>query len=353
MSPELHPESDHRFQTRSFSDLLAVRVLTVALFFILTCLPYAHDPQGVDFYPLWTGSAAVLRGENPYSESVRRTLQEEWHVARQGADVAAVVAYPYPLLMLTAPLGVFSLEAALVVWECLMFASLWCICSVFRARGNSFYVPLCFYPLFHLVSLKNNSVLWIGLLFLLIECGWHRIQRWSALLPAVLIAKPQIGMLPALIALAGISHRSRAWGIAAVLLIVTFWGGSLLIFSEWPAEWLRAVTIYQNEAALASGFPESLLLLVAAGLVTAPALAGLFSLSVFPLNDLYCVVVVLAGWLSMPWRKALPGVAFSWLGFLLLKEANSMQAMIVFSIVPFAVVASVIQLKKRRRAKLP
>ena len=84
------------------------------------CFP---DPQGTDFYPLWIGAQELLHGGDPYGKETAELLRNTWLVKLKGVQVADVIGYPLPVLLLITPLTIFPLEIAVYVWFALLLAS--------------------------------------------------------------------------------------------------------------------------------------------------------------------------------------------------------------------------------------
>jgi hypothetical protein len=143
--------------------------------------------------------------------------------------------YPYPLMILLAPISLLPLDVAAVLWLIAMIAAL-----VLALRRESlywvFFVPFLqglflgqLDPLFWLVYRSKRPWLW-----------------------ALLSLKPQLllAVLPRIFA----SRRSLSEFLAGVAVLHTPF---LLIRPAWPAEWIAFVSTYQENRLIGPGVTSS------------------------------------------------------------------------------------------------
>lgn len=130
--------------------------------------------------------------------------------------------YPYPLMVLLAPIGLAPVDAAAVVWLLLMFVAL-----VLSLKRETFYW-IFFVPLLQTLFLGQLDV------FLWLVYRSNRPALW-----ALLSLKPQF-LLPALPRIFASKRNLGEFLAAAAALHVPF----LLIRPSWPVEWIQFLSGY-------------------------------------------------------------------------------------------------------------
>lgn len=202
-----------------------------------------------DVFPLLAGSRLAWTFDDPYGPALTR------EVGRFAPpDIAAVhaVYYPLPMVLLVTPFAVlpYSWGATLFTWVMTFgFAALLGVAMRYAsggrlpwgvALGGSAWLVAASAPFRGASYLQQPallvSVLQAALCLAILRARW----RWAGVLAALVLVKPQFGLLPSLVALAvlGVADRTRrglaAFGITlAAMALVSFalvpsWVGGFL-----------------------------------------------------------------------------------------------------------------------------
>ncbi|HEX2929686.1 MAG TPA: hypothetical protein VHV54_08240 [Candidatus Binatia bacterium] len=270
------------------------------------------DPQGTDFYPLWVGAQAIVNGSNPYAPPTTELLRKSWSVTKF-LHVSDVVAYPLPILVFITPLTILPLELAVYVWFLLLLACVVAFTFAFEwKRPISCLIPLISFPLFHALTIKTSTVLWLGLIGLLRIAIKKNLVVTSGFCIALLPGKPQAGLIFAVAAAIWALRNNRAVLTSAFLWVVVLWGGATIVKPEWPIEWWQAVQVYRQQVPLVWLLPQALVLPLFSRHLSWFAIVATAQVISFPVNDLYSSLPLLVGWMEIGGWLALAGVSCSW-----------------------------------------
>lgn len=269
----------------------------------------AQRPVAVDFFPLHFAAGLIVSGESPYGRVATAQLASAWHAPLAQAGVA----YPLPLLLLIVPLALLPFAVAAWIWTSV--ATLLALSSVRLAQQWRMLLPLplLFLPLHRAVVMGQATLLWFGFAVLLL-IAMQKKQTWLAgCLIALLVLKPQNGLI---FALAGVvwSWRTdrRALGVAGVVgagLIA----GSFAIDPRWLAAWREQVALYQSVVDPPTVLPLGLVLVAACWRLGWPARIAALQVVLFPLSDLYSALPALLIWIVIGGPLAIVGASVSWL----------------------------------------
>lgn len=234
-----------------------VSVLYVTLAYVLYNGLTQHMLGANDFFSRWMGARALLlRGENPYSDSVTREIQRAMYgrLAQPDEDQVAF-AYPLYAAFIAAPLVGLTYAQAQALWMALL-----CVLvtggALLLARLNRLALtPLIFAGLILSVLLFYPTVrgIFLGqyalMAFFLLTLAFAAIADRHDLLGGALIAlatiKPQplVFFVPTLIFWAIYQRRWRivsgASGAFGVLII-----GAMLWVPTWVSDFAQAVREY-------------------------------------------------------------------------------------------------------------
>jgi hypothetical protein len=250
-----------------------------------------------DLYPVWNGTRAILQGRNPYSVAVA----EQNQIATYGNTASALhrvnqywFAYPIFATFPIMPLALLKFRMAneLAFWAFVALIVLsvkWC-----RGVWNSTTVlyamlALSTYPIIYALQSRQVTVLFFALLAAAL--GLLRSGRLiaAAILVALALGKPQLGLavaLPLLIwSVADWNHRKRFVAALAVSSLALI-GLGLVISPGWIPAWLDALREY-------SRYARPSLVTLAAGRI-APAIS----------------LLLLVGLMMVLWRIRKSDVAF-------------------------------------------
>jgi hypothetical protein len=307
--------------------------ITAVIWLALILFRSFPDPQGTDFYPLWIGAQAVARDADPYSPETRAFLRTTWTVA-QRVQVSDAIAYPLPALLILTPLTVLPLNAAVMVWFVILIASVAVFILAFDFK-LTWIAPLLSFPLMQAVTIKTSAVLWLGLIGLLIIAIKRKWPVIVGLCIAILPAKPQAGLIIALVAsIYELRQDCRVlyWACVWGLLL---WGGSLILHPLWVIGWWEAVHRYREQVLLVSLLPEALLIPIFSRNLSWLAIAAAVQAVSFPLNDIYASLPLLVGWMEMGGVFAIVGIGTSLSAPLLFEHPNQPLALWLMVLVPY------------------
>lgn len=338
---------------------LAVRTtspLYFALFIIwasVACYLALPDPQGTDFYPIWSCSKAVILGLDPYSKAVSNQLSETWEVVRQRhSAVAPVCAYPLPFYLITAPFGLLPLGLSAGLWFALSLAAPLVFLLFADKRPLAPLVPLAFYPLFHGIVLKTSSVVWVCIFAVAAYLLLRRRFVLAALLAAVASTKPQIGGILFVYSLLSFFSREGGSRALPILALCSPWMVSWLYDPTWLERWIVALKAYESSAISLPLLPWQILvpvgvysLLVFSRISPVAAIAAAQFL-VFPVNDLYSSLPLMLCWIFIepPQFILILFAAIIPITFSVTNQAQALQLSIFLPLL----IAAVLQISKRQ-----
>lgn len=293
----------------------ALVAVVLALFIWLLRLDDPFGPPGKDLYQVWLGARTLLQGDDPYGPEVRAEMRRAYGWWGQHG-----LPYPLPALWLHLPLALLPLSLAVWLWKVLCLATL-LLFAVWR--GGSWWsmlLPLLFLPVGRAAALSQPSLTWLALACLTIIAMEQRWRPLAGLGLALLPAKPQVGLIIAVVGLLWAWRHDRRlwwWGLGTTALI---WGGSLLLFPGWWREWLVAVRAYRSAYGhlMVGSLPWALLLLLPALRLPWWGWAATAQAVLFPAHDSYVLAPLLLAWVALGGAPALIGVLCSWSGVLFL-----------------------------------
>lgn len=309
------------------------------------------DPQGTDFYPLWVGARAIVNGGNPYAPATLELLRKNWSVA-QLLHVSDAIAYPLPVLVLITPLTILPLELAVYVWFFVLIGCVVVFTFAFEWKRPIFcIIPLLSFPLFHALTIKTSTVLWLGLIGLLRIAIKKNLVVTSGFCIALLPGKPQAGLIFAVAVAIWALRNNRAVLVSAFLWMLVWWGGSTIIQPQWPIEWWQAVQVYRQQVTLVWLLPQALVLPLFSRRLSWFAIVATTQVISFPINDFYSSLPLLVGWMEISGWLALAGVSCSWFPTVILENPHHPFILWLTVLLPYctcAIVHSFAKLKESR-----
>ncbi len=300
-----------------------------------------------DFYSVYHGARTVLAGHNPYSDAAVRELQQLW----PSPHAASGFPYPLPIAMAVAPLALLPVSIATVLWLLIGCALAFSVVRLRPDWPDAPLLPLLWMPLFDAVWSRQVTLVWFGLVVLLLLALRSRRAWVAGLCIALLPAKPQVGLLFALYGLVrGWNEQRRVlgWALAFGVLV---WGGSLLIQPTWIADWLAVLPRYETINNRVSLFPWSLILVVMTWHLPWPSRLAAAQVALFPLNAVYTPLPLLLVGMSMGNRLALICMAVSWL-YLPFRGTGSALIVYLTMIVPILIGAYLDRRQKNASIRL-
>lgn len=292
-------------------------------------------PPGADFYQVWLGARALLAGENPYGEAVRiemRRAYQEW--GQHG------LPYPLPALIAITPFALLPLHIAVVIWIVLCLFAIALLAFLKHEWRLQLALPLLFLPVTRLVDLRQPTLMWIALGSVLVIAFQRRWSLLAGLCLALLPAKPQAGLVLALVGFLWAIYNDRQavrWGVVWGII---FWGGAFVLLPTWIQDCLVAIAKYR---ALYNTFwllPLGALCILASMHLPWWAIAATAQAVLFPTHEIYGLSPLLIAWFAIGGRLALIGTSISW-GFFFFIEGliSSPQHLMALILVPYLLAA--------------
>ena len=232
--------------------ILAAGFLWVVFLFALHLTD--RDVAGRDYIQYWAEGRQVLAHANPFDAQAILRLEQS---AGPGRAEAELSGSPPLILLLAAPLALFSAKTGLVVWFATMLAALsvsvW-ILWMLQGRPNTllFLFGFLFAPV--IVCLQGGQIdilFLLGILAFLYFLESHPWLAGACLVPLVL--KPHLFLPFALVLLLWIVSR-RAYEVLAGFAVVL---GACLAVAYWldPNAWPQYVQMMKSQNLIADFVP--------------------------------------------------------------------------------------------------
>lgn len=280
--------------------------LIPALWIVLVA---SNRELGTDFFPLYFAARRIMSGLSPYGPQATAELARQWHAP----FATAGIAYPLPFLLLVLPLGLLPFALAAGLWILAGLAGAVASLRLADSWKPLTLLPLLFLPVFRSVVLGQATLVWFGLAVLLllgIKYRWGWVVGVAA---ALLILKPQNGLLFAaagLIWAARTERRALIWFVGAEGLLAL---AATIVEPGWLAAWLAQVQSYNAIVHPPSLLPWGLLLALAAWRQPWWSIVAACQVVFFPLSDLYSALPLLLCWVAIGGPLALVGAGVSWI----------------------------------------
>jgi len=210
-------------------------------------LPLIHN----DMIGRWLGTRAALHGQDPYSPQMTDQIQ-----AIADHDTSEAFAYPASLVIVLAPLAIFSWKTFSVVYLLLIIPllaiALWLCIRFLHLRITPGYaalivfVALCSWPSFWGLRMWQPTLLAIALIFIALYLLTRDHDMAAGILLALATFKPQI-VLPLVLWLAVWACMRRRWSFLASLAVTVtlLLAGAERIVPGWFPHWIAALHTYQ------------------------------------------------------------------------------------------------------------
>jgi hypothetical protein len=300
------------------------------LFFI--ALPL--DKLGVDFFPLHWAGRRLLGGELPYGPDATNALAQVWEAPFE----AAGIAYPLPLLTVVLPLAPLPFPVANLIWTAAGFFLLALV--IYRAASpvEGVLLLLMFLPVSRAVGYGQATLIWCGLIALLLLAMQRRWWVIAGLCIVLLPLKPQTGLLFAVAGAVWAWNTERralllAGGVGAVLGAV-YWA----VWPTWLIQWVEHLARYSTVVSPQLVLPWGLVLVAATWRLPWWARLAALQFVLFPVSDLYSALMVLFCWVAVGGLPALLGAGVSVL-WLILGLPNTTAVLWLLIIGPLALIA--------------
>jgi len=291
---------------RNFHPYMLLCVIVISFWLVVLLV---NRSFGIDFYPLYFAGHHIRAGFSAYGADATARLVREW----PAPFAAAGIAYPLPLLLLIVPLTLLPFALAAGLWVSLGGMSSFAALRLSPSWRALILLPFLFLPFHRSVSLGQATLIWFGLAAILVSAIQAR-QPWVVgIASALLLLKPQNGLLFAVAGLAWglLAHRQVLWwffGLSFSLSAIAF-----LLEPGWLGAWIAQLKLYQAIVQPPSLLPGGLLLLLACWRLPWWARVAAAQVVFFPLSDLYSALPLLFCWIAVGGPLALAGAALSWL----------------------------------------
>ena len=327
--------------------LICISLIFIAwlLYIVSAAFP---DPHGTDIFTLRVAAESILKDVSPYSQELSDYLMSVWEPAIN-LRAPPIVAYPLPAIFFFVPLALLPLSIFSAAWFCLLIVALSYSIWVTRRHLGDVLLPLAFYPFIWALYLKTSSVMWFSVLFFVLFAPSIRAPWLRGLALAFLPLKPQMGLLFLPIAVYKAYKQKSSTLVWAVAWGISLLGTSFLLIPDWMAQWYGVVQIYLNEVPKTTVLIPCLILALFCIGLPITSIIAIISLGVFPVNDVYCTMLILLFWRAFKTPIAVIGCAVSWLPSLLAINFNSPYAIISFVLLPALVAAMLFQLTRIQR----
>jgi alpha-1,2-mannosyltransferase len=240
--------ADHTLVVRRLSVLAVPALLAVAAAF--ASIDVVREPRLTDFFCFWTAARLVVRGEDPYDQSVWSAATAVTIVDRSGRERTPPCpgrsGYPLTTSVALAPFGTLPLGPAAVLWQALLIGGALCgTVLVWRAFGNGLGGAGLFSALvlasqpfaFTLITAQFGGLL-LGLVGITLALEVSR-PRLAGAIFALLALKPHVvALVLAALPLRWLWRGPRAAVVGAMLVAAALLAVSLTLRPTWPLSWL-------------------------------------------------------------------------------------------------------------------
>lgn len=312
--------------------------LIASTLWLLTYVSHTYpDPQGTDFYPLYSAASALFSGNDPYSAEFTKWLKQTWEVA-QYTRVASVIAYPLPFLIFIAPITLFPLYIAIHVWNTISVLMAIQIARHSKNFISGIFSLLIFYPLFHALVIKTSSVIWVGIAsYCLLLLEKKQFPIILGILLAILPLKPQVGLIFFLYILFDtVKTKNYIALISAIFTSVVLWGASFLMDPNWLSKWLINIDLYKTQTEIVSFFPYGLIVLLLSSRTSLLSFIAVAQVVLFPINDIYSVLPLIVAMMKFAPTMQAASSFFSLFFAMFMNFPNSYPYIWLAVIMPFS-----------------
>ena len=251
-----------------------VQLVLVLLPLLVLAARFRMEPDDPgDLFPVWAGTGAVLRGNDPYAAEISDRIQlreygrklTDYEVAH-GRDQHRF-AYPAYVAFVLAPLALLSYKTALAL-TCGIFAALVALSIPLWLRTVGWHPPpavlawLLTIVLLSPIATRGLRLVQVGILagFLLslaaLAVSRNRLLLAGGWLAAASI-KPQLALLPtAWLLLWALSDFRKRWHLLLgfVLTLAALISGSAVLVPQWVPHFLAGLAAYRRYTGAPSAF---------------------------------------------------------------------------------------------------
>ena len=215
---------------------------------------------GIDLYPRWVGTQAVLRGESPYSQATRQQIWLKIYGSTDTPD-GNIFGFYYPpaitTLLMPFVLSGISGELAAVLWCALLWAVLstalltWGISFRHLPKGYLILPVLLISGWFFRPAFSNYFLGQYALFSVLAAIAtWYCFENdrpiWAGVFASLSLVKPSLTIIP--IGYLFIKHWRNPKGILALIAssLLLYLPPTILI-GWWPPDFMADISSYALE----------------------------------------------------------------------------------------------------------
>ena len=219
---------------------------------------------GIDLYPRWIGSEAVLNGQSPYNLETRRHIWQAIYGSTDQPDGNPFgFYYPPPIVTLLIPfilLG-FSVNLAAILWCAFLWAFwstvlfLWIAQLPRSANQKTIFLPflllllisgLVFRPAFSNYILGQNSLFCVLMLVAAWICYQHKKDIFVGIFASLSLIKPSITVIPIIFFMI-FYYRNFKGYLSFTLTLILLYLPPTIILGWWVPDFLNDISRYVLE----------------------------------------------------------------------------------------------------------
>lgn len=296
-------------QSAIYTPELPYRLIILLLLSLLFTAIVGQIGYGHDFCPIYEGARLVYTNQSPYGPLATAYLADTCLAVATGAGTA----YPLPFYFFLGPFLFLSFSTAALLWTWLgTFLSL----GVFlfaRQWPRILLLSICFLPVYRSIAIGQSTLIWFGIIVVLLASIHFRWWFIGGLCISVLIWKPQTSLIFVLAGLWwGLRFERRSLLVAGVSLFVTL-ALAYLWQPGWVRDWLAQVQVYESITPLPSLLFMLPIALIISWRFSIIVKVALIQVLLFPLTDPYSALPLLIAWIYIGGWAALIGASISYL----------------------------------------
>jgi len=220
--------------------------------------------------------------------------------------------YPVPALLAILPAALLPASVAIAVMLVGSLIGIAAVVFLHPSWWRQVLIPLLFLPVLRAAGLGQPSLLWVALAVLLVLALQRRWLMVAGFCLAVLPAKPQTGLVIAVVGGLYALRSDRAvlgWFLAWVMVL---WGGAFVLVPNWVVVCLDSIIKYRSMYSSVLLLPFGLLIVLASFRLPWWAIASAAQVVLFPIQDLYGALPLVLAWAAIGGPIAWLGVGLSW-----------------------------------------
>jgi len=283
--------------------LVVLAITAIIYTYLISIIGYGHD-YCVHYY----AAKLFWQGQSPYGMAANTFLAHTCDAVSDGAGSA----YPIPFLIIIAPMTWLPFITSAILWTLsgtLLLLLAWLLVA---ESPKLITLIVLFLPCYQVISIGQSTLHWFGLSVVLIFSIQRRWWFVAGCCMALLIWKPQAGLIFALAGCWWAWRRERRALVVMLCITFVFLIWAFMLFPNWIDEWLKQIRNYSNIVPLRSyALFVPVLVFTCWNLPWWTKVAAVQAL-LFPVGNPYMVLPLLLIWLSVGGWTALIGASLSY-----------------------------------------